>query len=175
QVHAPGAALSYCNAGYNIAGRVVEILRGVTWEAAIRDHIVAPLDLHTTATLPEDAILHRVAIGHRADPDGEPIQTTTWSVPRSSGPSAAVATTANDLLTFAAQFLGGSDGRMLSPQSVRAMTTDGIPVPLPGMGITSWGLGWFHSNWDGHPVIGHDGTSSGQRAYVRLFPTTISQ
>ena len=35
---------------------------------------------------------------------------------------------------------------------------------------TSWGLGWARGSWDGTPVLGHDGNTIGQSAFLRLLP-----
>lgn len=42
-VHQPGETMSYCNAGYVLLGRVVEVLRGQPWHEVLRDHIALPL------------------------------------------------------------------------------------------------------------------------------------
>ena len=34
----------------------------------------------------------------------------------------------------------------------------------------SWGLGWIRFGWDGHRLIGHDGNTIGQAAFLRLLP-----
>ena len=34
----------------------------------------------------------------------------------------------------------------------------------------SWGLGWIRFGWDGHRLIGHDGNTIGQSAFLRLLP-----
>ena len=34
----------------------------------------------------------------------------------------------------------------------------------------SWGLGWIRFDWDGHRLIGHDGNTIGQAAFLRLLP-----
>ena len=34
----------------------------------------------------------------------------------------------------------------------------------------SWGLGWARGSWDGTPVLGHDGNTIGQSAFLRLLP-----
>lgn len=78
-----------------------------------------PLRLTRTVTLPEEAILHPVAIGHRAE--GDPVR--VWCLPRGVGP--AITATAHDLLTFARLHLDGgitSDGsELLSASSALAM------------------------------------------------------
>jgi hypothetical protein len=34
----------------------------------------------------------------------------------------------------------------------------------------SWGLGWIRFGWDGHRLIGHDGNTIGQAAFLRVLP-----
>ena len=34
----------------------------------------------------------------------------------------------------------------------------------------SWGLGWIRFGWDGRRLIGHDGNTIGQAAFLRLLP-----
>ena len=34
----------------------------------------------------------------------------------------------------------------------------------------SWGLGWIRYDWSGHALIGHDGNTIGQAAFLRLLP-----
>ena len=34
----------------------------------------------------------------------------------------------------------------------------------------SWGLGWIRFGWDGRRLIGHDGNTLGQAAFLRVLP-----
>src|SRR4029079_15118955 len=72
QNHPLEATWSYCNAGFSVAGRVIEKLTGGTWDAAVRDRIVAKLGLPHTGPLPEEALLHRAAVGHVGEPPAAP-------------------------------------------------------------------------------------------------------
>ena len=89
QNHPLGATWSYCNSGYSLLGRVIEHLTGTTWDRALRERLLEPLGLAATVTLPEEAILHRTAVGHVGEPEDEPVPTTTWGLPRSAGSSRA--------------------------------------------------------------------------------------
>ena len=64
-VFAPGAAYSYCNSGFVVLGRIIEMLDGQSWDESLRERLVGPLGITRTVTLPEEAILHRAAVGHR--------------------------------------------------------------------------------------------------------------
>jgi CubicO group peptidase (beta-lactamase class C family) len=52
QTHPVGAAYSYCNAGFVLLGRLIEVLDGVVWDEALRRRLVEPLCLAATVTLP---------------------------------------------------------------------------------------------------------------------------
>ena len=92
-VHPLGSGYSYCNTGFVLLGRMVEVLDGRTWDASLRARIVDPLGLADVCTLPEEALLRPAAVGHD---DGAPVP--VWGLPRSLGPAGLVCTTAHDLL-----------------------------------------------------------------------------
>ncbi|TDC53265.1 class A beta-lactamase-related serine hydrolase [Jiangella ureilytica] len=174
QTHPLDATFSYCNSGFSVAGRIVEVLTGLTWDAAIRERIAAPLGLMATVTLPEDAILHRAAVGHLGEPGRSLAPTTVWALPRSGGPAGRITARVHDVLAFARMHLAGGaapDGtRLLSTASAAAMTEHQVDVPDPAAIGDSWGLGWIRFDWDGHRLVGHDGGTVGQRAYLRVLP-----
>lgn len=174
QNHPLGATFSYCNTGFSIAGRVIETLTGQTWDAAVRERIFEPLGLHHTSTLPEEAILGRAAVGHVGEPDEEPRPTPRWLMPRSVGPAGLINSTAREVLTFARMHLAGgvaADGsRVLSEASVAQMQQMQTELPDRHTLGDGWGLGWILFTWDGRRVIGHDGGTLGQSAFLRLLP-----
>lgn len=174
QNHPLGATWSYCNAGYSLLGRIVEILTGGTWDAAIKDRIAAPLGLKHTVTLPEDALLYGAAVGHVGD-DGPQQVAPVWTLPRSVGPAGLVTASAADVLAFARLHLAGGvagDGtRVLSEASAAAMAAWQADVPDKHILGDSWGLGWIRFAWGGQRLIGHDGNTIGQAAFLRVLPS----
>ncbi|MFB7087840.1 serine hydrolase [Streptomyces sp. NPDC056296] len=174
QNHPLGATWSYSNAGFVLAGRVVEQLTGRTWDEALRERIALPLGLTHTVTLPEQALLHRTAVGHSAPPGEEPAPVPVWQIPRSMGPAGLVTASAADVLGFARLHLTGGlapDGtRVLSEASATAMRDNQADLPEPYTLGDSWGLGWIRFGWHGHRVVGHDGNTIGQSAFLRMLP-----
>ena len=170
QNHPLGATWSYCNSGFVLAGRVIEKLTGGTWDAAIRDRIITPLGLSRTGTLPEEALLQRAAAGHTEGPAVAPI----WTLPRALGPAGLITSTVADLLGFARLHLTGGlapDGtRVLSGTGAAAMAAEQVELPEKHTLGDSWGLGWIRFGWDGRRLIGHDGNTIGQSAFLRLLP-----
>src|ERR1043166_5112465 len=64
QVAPPGKAWSYNNAGFSIAGRVIEVVTGKSINQAIRDLVFQPLGLEHAGTTAGDFIVQRFAAGH---------------------------------------------------------------------------------------------------------------
>ena len=176
QLFTPGELFSYNNAAFSVLGRLVEVLRGKTWEPALVDHIVAPLGLTHVAPSAYEAILFRAAVGHMGPgEDGVATPAPVWALAKSNEPAGSMlAMQPRDLVTFAKMHLDGgvaSDGaRVLSEASVAAMQEKQIDLPrLTGMG-DAWGLGWEIMMKPRPRVIGHDGGTIGQAAFLRVIP-----
>jgi hypothetical protein len=174
QNHPLGATFSYCNSGFSLAGRVIEKLTGGTWDAAVRERLSGPLGLTHTITLPEEALLFRAAVGHVAEGEADPEPAPVWMLPRSAGPAGVISATADDLLGFARMHLTGGLGpdgtRVLSESAAAAMTEQQVELPDKYILGDSWGLGWIRFGWDGHRLVGHDGNTIGQAAFLRVLP-----
>jgi dipeptidyl aminopeptidase/acylaminoacyl peptidase/CubicO group peptidase (beta-lactamase class C family) len=173
QNHPLGATWSYCNAGFVLAGRVIEKLTGLTWDAALQQKIYAPLGLKHTVTLAEEALLFRTAAGH-VDVTDAPVLAPVWQLPRSLGPAGLICSTPADVLAFARMHLAGglaADGtRVLSTESAQAMTELEADLPDKYSLGDSWGIGWIRFGWDGQRLVGHDGNTIGQSAFLRVLP-----
>jgi CubicO group peptidase (beta-lactamase class C family) len=164
QLTPPGERFSYCNSGYVILGRLVEVLRGQPFNSVLRDRLISPLVLSNVATSVGEAILGLPAVGHVWDSSSnrnEPVR--EWSMVASTAPAGALLTmSARDLLGFVKMHLACHD-------------FDGMrqaQVAVPDLGMTSghWGLGWALPDYGGPLVIGHTGRTVGQCAFLRVVP-----
>ena len=169
--HPVGRAYSYCNSGFVLLGRIIEVLDGRVWDASLRERLIRPLKLAQTVTLPEEAILHRAAVGHQAD-SGAPV--SVWSLPRSLGPAGLITASARDVLAFARLHLEGGTlpggRRLLSQESVPAMRRRQFGIPADAARGAAVGLAWRLYPAGGRLIIGHDGGTVGQSAYLRIDP-----
>ena len=87
---APDTGWSYCNSGFVLAGRIIEVLDGRTWDESLQARISARLDLDRFLTLPEEVMAHHFQLGHVRQPgQREWSPTRTVSIPRSMGPAGA--------------------------------------------------------------------------------------
>ena len=176
QLFAPGQMFSYNNAAFCVLGRVVEVLRGMPYDQCLREHLFAPLQLRHAATGPYEAILHRAAVGHLSpEPGADPQPAPIWAMARSNAPAGSMlAMRPRDLLAFARMHLAGGTGpdgaTVLGAASVKAMQERQVELPDLGLMGNAWGLGWEIFDFPGGTVIGHDGGTIGQAAFLRLVP-----
>ncbi len=177
QICAPGVIWSYSNSGYAILGRLVEVVGGAVYEAALRDRLLAPLGLQHSVVFPEEAIPHPLSVGHVPDP-ADPtsyVVSPTWGLFRSCGPmGASLVASAGDVMRFALLHLDGGvapDGtRLLSADMVAAAQVPQIDLVDDTVLGESWGLGWILDHFGDVAVLGHDGNSLGQNAFMRVSP-----
>lgn len=170
-VHPPGRLFSYSNTGYSVAGRLLQVVTGLSWDDCIARFVCAPLSLRSTVTLPEDVLLHPAAAGSRRDPDGRPAPVGTWYGSRALTPSGGVSATAAELVTVALAATGGDGAGALD---LGAELTAEMLAPQVGVlraGTQAWGLGWtLFATDDGTPLVGHNGDTPGQAAFLRVAP-----
>ncbi|WP_134740044.1 serine hydrolase domain-containing protein [Nocardioides sp. 503] len=176
QLFAPDELFSYNNAGYCVLGRLVEVLRGKPYDACLRDHIITPLGLTHTATNVYEAILHRAAVGHIQPEPGAPYEAAPiWALARSNSPAGSMLSMRpRDLVAFAKMHLDGGvapDGtQVLEPGTVAAMQEKQVALPYLGLMGTHWGLGWELFETPDGVLVGHDGNTIGQAAFLRIVP-----
>jgi CubicO group peptidase (beta-lactamase class C family) len=177
QVHPPGELFSYCNSGYSVLGALIATLRGGTWESVLRERLIGPLGATHMALFGEEAVLFRAAVGHLKDRDhGGQRVAPRWQIPRSNAPAGATPCAApRDLVRFGRMFLAdgvAADGtRVLPAGTFAAMCEPQVTLPrISDRSAARWGLGFMLFDWDGVPVVGHDGGTIGQSTCWRVVP-----
>ena len=167
QLFPPGEQFSYCNSGYVVLGRLVEALRGKPFNTVLRERLITPLGLEHVATNIGEAILERPAVGHVHVAPGCPVRPApVWSLVASNAP-------AGSLLAMPARSLLGFVHRHLSDTSVDSMRQPQVAFPDLVEGMRGrCGLGWMWFDYSGGTVLGHDGGTLGQSAFLRVVPET---
>jgi CubicO group peptidase (beta-lactamase class C family) len=141
QLTSVGECLSYNNAGFNVAGRVVEMVQGGVFSDIMKEMLFEPLGMDHTYLLPWDVMTHRFAVGHAVNEDG-PSVARPWSIGRASGPAGGIATNVGDMLNYVEFQLG--DGtyngeRILEPESLKMLQTPQVTyAPDRSVALTFW-------------------------------------
>jgi CubicO group peptidase (beta-lactamase class C family) len=171
QITPPGALFSYNNLGFALAGRVIEVTTGQTYEAAVRALVLNPIGMERSTFFAQDVIGDRVAIGH-ATGDTGPTPNRVWAAPRASNPQGGLITAATDLLHYARFHIGDGtleDGtHLLAPETMTLMRSPLIPI---GGDVDAVGIAWQLRDLGDIRIAQHGGSRSGQHALITLIPT----
>ena len=174
QHSAPGERFSYCNAGFGVLGRLVEVQRGMTYEQALRRFVTGPLGVDEVAFSADQALAFRTATGHvRPEPGAPQRPLFNWAVMPPSNPAAGnqLAMSARALLEFARMHLAegraSGGGAVLSPASVRRMRERQVAHPAMHGAQSSHGLGWWLERGE---LVEHAGGNIGVSSMLRLAP-----
>jgi CubicO group peptidase (beta-lactamase class C family) len=174
-VYPPGEMWSYCNTGWTMLGRIVEVLRGEPYHKVLRDRLLTPIGAHTTTVLMEEMLAHSCAVGHAITPNApEPVVPPNVMMGFSHAPAGSMTTsTPAEVLAFVRMHLNGGKAKdrtqVLSAESVQAMQQPQAKFPRTTLG-SGMGLGWLLSEWDGERVIGHGGGTIGQLSFLQILP-----
>ena len=146
----PGSKWQY-GPGLSVAGRVVEIVSGKSFDQFLSERIFEPLEMTQTGFHPTDEQLQRLALLYQPTADKTDLERGThWLYEVTSettpNPSGGLYSTAGDLVRFYQMVLNGGDlngKRILTAEAVKHMTSlqsgDLVTGFTPGNG---WGLGF---------------------------------
>ena len=165
----PGRAWSYNNAGFSIAGRVIEVVTGTSINRAMRDLVFQPLGLDHAGTTAGDFIVQRFAPGHTTR-DGKTTLQRPFN-PSTSVTAGGVGLCLTDLLAYARFHLGDGNSakseRLLERRSLEQMRT----VQLRKQGTDDdIGLAWHIRQVGPVRTYGHGGTLAGHVLLLEIVP-----
>jgi CubicO group peptidase (beta-lactamase class C family) len=169
----PGARASYSQVGYNLAGRVMEKVTGLTFERAIASLLFEPLALSHTFYAAGDVMTRRFAMGHNLGADGTLSVARQWKDTRANNPGGDVASSVADLLRWARFHLGdgrADTGAQVLPAAVlRQMQQQTVELRGSSLG-DALGICWFLRDIGGVRTVGHNGSANGQFANLLTVP-----
>jgi CubicO group peptidase (beta-lactamase class C family) len=165
QISPLGTVMSYNNAGFAIASRLIEVLTKQPYEEAVTSRLFGPLGMPESFFYPNDAIMtRRFAVGHVTWNDVATIA-NPWAIGRAANGVGGVVCSAETLLTYA-RFHSDDGAGILSASSKSQMRTK--QVSAGGRG--DMGISWFVRDHGPFVSYGHGGATKGQKALFRFIP-----
>jgi CubicO group peptidase (beta-lactamase class C family) len=165
-----GQVVSYNNAGYYLAGRVIEVVTGKPFEAVVKEMIFDPLGMDQSFFFANDCISRRTAVGHTVQ-DDTPAVARPWALARAAHAAGGIASSVRDQLKYARFQMGDGtapDGtRLLQRASMDEMQSATTPA---GSSFGAFGVTWMVKTLDGVKTVRHGGTTNGQLSAFVLVP-----
>lgn len=152
----PGEKWEYTNLGYIVLGYLVEKISGQTYEEFVRENIFKPLEMKDSGLMSFVRVIPRRAIGYWSGNNG--IENADRPDPRYWFSSGSLYSSTEDLLRWEEGLFGG---RLLSPASLRKMTTS-----FKG----DYGCGLYIRRVNGRLIVEHDGNNIGFNTVMAYYP-----
>jgi len=162
-VYIPGEGHEYSNAGFSIAGAMLEIVGKSSYETLLRQYLFDPLKMETAGfRAPARNGKIDQPYGHNPDPvDPEP----AGDNPTAIAPAGLVHCNMVDWAKFAQLHLGTSPNQLLTEEELEFLHTIVAKEDWYALG---WGVGTRRWAWG--PVLTHSGSNTMFRAVIWLAP-----
>jgi CubicO group peptidase (beta-lactamase class C family) len=167
QITPLGAAWSYNNAGFYVAGLLIEQLTGARYEDVVTTRILRPLGMDRTFWFAEDVITHKTAIGHLALADGTLRVARPWGLARSANPAGGIVSNVDDQLAYLRFHLGRGPKGVLKASSIEQMRK---PLAEAGSMADAVGVTWLLEKIGGRQIVKHGGSVNGHMSELLLVP-----
>jgi CubicO group peptidase (beta-lactamase class C family) len=166
-----GDAYAYNNAGFALAGLIIQEVCGKTYEQVVKEMLLEPLGMEMSFFFPEEAIVHRTAVGHYTPEEGAAQVSFPWILPRAINPVGGITSSARDQLRYARFHLG--DGttpagkQLMQEKTVRLMQQGKINAASTAQEV---GISWLTRYPAGLRMVGHGGATHNQFSVFDMIP-----
>ncbi|WP_167474756.1 serine hydrolase domain-containing protein [Nocardia arthritidis] len=165
----PGERASYSQAGYNVLGRMIEHVTGLTFEKAIATMLFEPLELEHSLYSADELLTRRFAVGHNRAEDGTMSVARLRKRARGDNAGGGLESSVSDLLRWSRFHLGDIDAQVVPAELLREMRDPTVALRASTLG-DDIGLCWFLRDVDGVRTVGHGGSTNGQFTELLTVP-----
>lgn len=161
--YAPGERTKYSNAGIGTVGYVLQKVKGQPFAHYLKQAVIVPTGLTSSAFEPESALVKRLAAGRMWTLYGTEFTAPTFQLGMS--PAGSMYSTVHDLVRFMQMLFArgqGANGTVLKRETLESMWQ-------PQFG-GHYGLGFALDTLGGHRVVGHGGAIYGFATEIRVLP-----
>jgi D-alanyl-D-alanine-carboxypeptidase/D-alanyl-D-alanine-endopeptidase len=156
-----GADFEYSNTGFGLLGHALARRAGIDYETLLRQRIIDPLGMTSTAITLSPELAGRMATGHNGDLQPVP----NWDLPAFAG-AGALRSSTSDLLNFLAMALSTEKSSLTS--AVAAASVKRKPVNYD----TQIGLAWMVTETSSGDIVWHSGGTGGFTTFIGFHPAS---
>jgi len=158
----PGERWAYSNSGYILLGALIEKVSGESYEGFLAKHVFEPLGMTNSSCDSASRITPLRIPGYEKRGDG--YENAPYVSMTQEFAAGAILSSVDDLAKWDE---GLSAGKLLKKETLQKAVT---PFKLASGESTGYGYGWLVSEYEGHPMIEHDGGISGFSSYALRMP-----
>jgi CubicO group peptidase (beta-lactamase class C family) len=167
----------YTNAGYAVAGKIIEKISGLSWADYLKEKFFIPLKMDRTKALSVDySSSENIAKAHTLI-DGK-MSLLPFKSFDNLAPCGSISSSINDMTNWITALLdsGRLNGETIIPYSVIKRTREPQTFarksrhPFNKTNYSLYGLGWAMEDYEGRELISHTGGVNGFVTSVTLIP-----
>ena len=163
------------NAAISVAGRVIEVVTGGTYEAAVESMIFDPLGLSRSRFAANATGIDNLAMPHDVTDGQAVMDPSLFYLPRNCNPFGGVLSSATDQGAYMRFLIGdgrAADGRpVMDRRALQAMWSHPGPGGALMVELDGWGVSWrIRPTAEGTKVIQHGGDLPGYHSGFLLVP-----
>jgi len=168
-----GDRWAYCNTAYMIAGYLIELFSGKTYDRYVTENVLEPLEMGSSAFTLTPEVRGSLAQGYKraGGPDKPLIPVEPYVLgTMPEDPAGSLYSTVLDLANFLIMNMGGGSfkgRRILKEETLREMHRLQAPSGNSGSGMA---LTWFYSIHDGRVMLNHTGGLPDYTNNVCFYP-----
>jgi CubicO group peptidase (beta-lactamase class C family) len=167
----------YCNSAFLVAGKVLNVITGESWENYVKENILSPLEM-TNTYMNTEGIAQRQNVATPHNNLYSNLTVIPYDQVDNLGPATSMVSCVKDLSKWLMFQLdsGRYEGRQVMPWAVLQKTRDGNTVissrksPAFPMHMRMYGLGVFMTDYAGRQVYWHTGGAFGMVTNVCFIP-----
>lgn len=172
---------SYSNAGFYVAGRVIEVASGMTYEAAVTELVLKPLGMDHTFFFASEVMTYRFATGYNTI-GGELAAQRPWLMMRSGAPAGSTcSSTTHDMARYVHYVMSGTlaSADASEPPALATLDRPRLWKEVREIGNSLNGLpgergrigqSWFLDQYPDALIISHGGSTLGHQSNIWLSP-----
>ena len=169
-VNNPGERFAYSNIGYNVLGDLIAKVSGMSFEAYMKNNVLAPAGMPSSTFLMEEVRRDLLAVPHLRTPamGVSPLYPYT----RLDAPASFMHTNVIEMCHWIMTCLncGSFEGRsVLSPATIDTMWRPAVSWGSPPF-YEDMGLGWVLGHYNGVKTVSHGGMGMGWLDFMILLP-----
>ncbi len=166
-IYEPETRVKYSNAGITVAGYVLEALNNRPFAAYMKESVLKPMGLESSAFEREPGISKNLAKAFIWTYDGHVFPAPTFEP--GIAPAGSMYSTVTDLARFITVLLNdgrGPAGQVMKPETLKSMWEPQFQQRDP----RNFGIGFILGNLDGHRMVGHSGAVYGFATELEAMP-----
>ncbi|KAA3656230.1 MAG: serine hydrolase [Calditrichaeota bacterium] len=170
----------YQNLMYLVAGEMIPVITGQSWDAAMQEKFFEPLGMENTNLSIHDLVNKENVASPHESVDFGPLQVIPYDFLDNIAPAAAINSSVSDMAQW--MIVNMNDGKfadkeILPPSLIREMQGVQFPLSVSRLAreelqanFAGYGLGWSVSEYNGYKSVGHGGGMSGMISRQMMIP-----